>query len=117
MLVLLHALELSISAAFLCILYILINFPNLTNWSCSSCFVKILPFHNNNNNNNEFLLENLGIKENECSFIPNYYNDFIRECQKISINSDDKPLLDQDENFYTQINSQYYDISEFNQIS
>ena len=27
------------------------------------------------------------------------------------------PLLDQDEHFYTQINSQYYDISEFNRIS
>ena len=66
------------------------------------------------------LLENLGIdytKVDEFSLTPNSYNDFIRECQELSINSDDKPLLDQDDNFYTQINSQYYDISEFNQIN
>ena len=57
-------------------------------------------------------------KNNEFSLTLNSNNnDFIRECQKISINSDDKPLLDQDEHFYTQINSQYYDISEFNWIS
>ena len=35
----------------------------------------------------------------------------------MSINSDDKPLIDQDKLFYTQINSQYYDITEFNRIS
>ena len=66
------------------------------------------------------LLENLGIdytKVDEFSLTPNSYNDFIRECQELSINSDDKPLLDQEDNFYTQINSQYYDISEFNQIN
>ena len=66
------------------------------------------------------LLENLDIdctRNNDFSLTPNSNsNDFIRECQKISINSDDKPLFDQDEHFYTQINSQYYDIIEFNRI-
>ena len=56
-------------------------------------------------------------KVDELSLTPNSYNDFIRECQELSINSDDKPLLDQEGNFYTQLNSQYYDISEFNQIN
>ena len=68
-----------------------------------------LPFHNLNNG--ELLLENLGIdctKVDELSLTPNSYNDFIRECQNLSINSDD---------FYTHFNSQYYDISEFNRIN
>ena len=82
-----------------------------TIWCCSKCNLDSLPFHNLNNG--ELLLENLGndcTKVDELSLTPNSYNDFIRECQKLSINSDDKPLLDQDDNFYTQINSQYYDI-------
>ena len=39
------------------------------------------------------------------------------ECQNLSINSEYKPLIDQDNHFYTQINLHYYDILEFNQIN
>ena len=85
-------------------------------WCCSKCILEKLPFHNTNNN--ELILVNLGADStinNTLSLIPNSDNDFISECQKISINSE-IPLLDQDDNFYTQINSQYYNISEINKI-
>ena len=88
-----------------------------TKWYCSICIIEILPFHNINNS--ELLLDNLGINctnSNDFAIIPNTSNDFIRECQKLSINSEDRPLIDEDDNFYTQINSKYYDILEFNQI-
>ena len=88
-----------------------------TKWYCSICIIEILPFHNINNS--ELLLDNLGINctnSNDFAIIPNTSNDFIRECQKLSINSEDRPLIDEDDNFYRQINSQYYDILEFNQI-
>ena len=59
-----------------------------TKWCCSKCILEILPFHNINNN--ELLLDNLGIdctRNNEFSLTPNSNsNDFIRGCQKISIN-------------------------------
>ena len=77
-----------------------------------------MPLHNIDNN--ELLLDNLGIhctNLEDFSIIPNATsNAFTRECQKLSIYSQNKPLIDEDENFYTQINSQYYDILEFNQI-
>ena len=89
-----------------------------TKWYCSRCIFELLPLHDIDNN--ELLLDNLGIhctNLEDFSIIPNATsNAFTRECQKLSINSQNKPLIDEDENFYTQINSQYYDILEFNQI-
>ena len=88
-----------------------------TKWYCSICIIENLPFHNINNS--ELLHDNLGINctnSNDFAIIPNTSNDFIRECQKLSINSEDRPLIDEDDNFYTQINSQYYDILGFNQF-
>ena len=82
-----------------------------TKWYCSICIFELLPLHNIDNN--ELLFDNL----KDFSIIPNATsNAFTRECQKFSINSQSKPLIDEDESFYTQINSQYYDILEFNQI-
>ena len=66
----------------------------------------------------DLLLVNLGIDCNSypnLSFISRSSNDFITDCHLVN-NPSDKILNGHDDEFYTQINSQYYDISEINQI-
>ena len=51
------------------------------------------------------------------SIISSSSNDFINEYLNLSNYPSGKLLQEQEEEFFTQINSQYYDISEFNQIN
>ena len=77
-----------------------------------------MPFHDINDN--DLFIVNLGIDCNSypnLSFISRSSNDFITDCQNLLNNPSDKILNEQEDEFYAQINSQYYDISEFNQIS
>ena len=76
-----------------------------------------MPFHDVEDDDQ--LLVNLGIDCNSypnLSFISRSFNDFITDCHNLVNNPSDKILNEQDDEFYTQINSRYYDISEFNQI-
>ena len=86
-------------------------------WHCSKCTPETLPFHDINDN--DLFIVNLGIDCNSypnLSFISRSSNDFITDCQNLLNNPSDKILNEQEDEFYAQINSQYY-IFEFNQIS
>ena len=71
-----------------------------------------------NVDNNDLLLANLGFDSRNYPnlSISTSSNECIKDCQNISTNSNDT-LHNLNDDFYTQINSQYYDILEFNQIN
>ena len=88
-------------------------------WLCSSCIAETLPFHNVDNT--DIFLGNLGIDYDNhpnLSIISRSSNDFVNECQNLSNLSNSVNILqDEEDELYTQINSQYLSISELNQIN
>ena len=92
---------------------LVVNSQTEHKWFCSSCIAKTLPFHNVDNT--DLFLGNLGI---DLSITSRSSNDFVNEYQNLSnLSNSENILQDEEDELYTQINSQYYDISELNQIS